>query len=307
MKKQLILMMMIMMPAIYGVAPLYINDVENIDVSNVQLNGCSWSNGVMFMVYGYDDEAPYAENKGSIWLTQNSYSDGGASPSLNIVELMIEAGQCSIDIDSGSTITLTYDGGQTAVLTLPQLTGSFSGYIGSDYNFYGCADLTAGDVHACPVGVDRYISDMSISYAYHSLQSTYDRAYWAVWDYVPSGCTIDSVSCDNPNAVCSYVASDNSIRFVAFTDNDGGEIESSVQIDIEGSGDCELTNGEYILSFDEGGTPNLGTKSNIGGDTTLQICIPMVNVLNSIEMWKLGHIGMDYLLDYISEWKGEPC
>lgn len=96
-----------------------------------------------------------------------------------------------------------------------------------------------------------------------------NRGYWAVYDVVPAGCTVSSVSCSaSGNADCAYYSPDNSIRVVAYTNEAGGGVANSVTMTVQGTGSCTLSGGQYVESWNDG-TPVLGSITSFTTDADI--------------------------------------
>ena len=94
--------------------------------------------------------------------------------------------------------------------------------------------------------------------------ASYGKAYWSVDENVAS-CSVTGASCSGTNVDCTYVGG--AIRVVAYTPESGGAITKSIQVSVTGTGNCALTNGLGVESYDGIG----GSASSVGGIVTLSL------------------------------------
>ena len=136
--------------------------------------------------------------------------------------------------------------------------------------------------------VSRTTSGSTVTYS-TTMATNYPRAYYVVYDVVPSGCTVNSVSCSTSNAECGYYTPDRSIRVVGYTSEAGGSLPTSVSVSVSGSGSCSLNNGQYAESYNTGSSSNIGSITNLVGTPVLQLSADCTalrsSALTSITSW----------------------
>ena len=117
--------------------------------------------------------------------------------------------------------------------------------------------------------VTRTGSENTITYS-SNMATTYPKAYWAVYEVVPSGCTVSSVSCSVSNG-CSYVSADKSIRVTGYTAEAGGSMPPSITVTVSGTGSCLLNNGDYVESYNTGTQAVTGSLTDISGSISMSL------------------------------------
>lgn len=136
----------------------------------------------------------------------------------------------------------------------------------------------------------------SITYS-TNMATTYQRAYWAVEEIVPSGCIISSVSCSSGQ--CSY--SNGIIHAVGYTAESGGNMPSSISINIVGTGSCYLNNGHFVESYNDGANIVLGSSTILSQVWPLTLTAQSCN--NAADKNTNCFIEDMELLDYMLLWR----
>lgn len=163
-------------------------------------------------------------------------------------------------------------------------------------------------------------SEGTIFYRTNEPYLTADKAYWAIQDVVPAGCTITDVSCNIANGGCSLI--DNEIRIIGHTSISGYDMVNELAVTVEGYGQCQFAHlsdtGMAVYGYyDEANsrsypgmsekiintmTLTLADPPACLGDTNKDLVVDWDEVNSAIANWLNGPISWTDVNEIISKW-----
>ena len=152
--------------------------------------------------------------------------------------------------------------------------------------------------------VSRSAANNVVTYTTGVATSFY-KAYYAVNDIVPAGCTItQQPTCAGNYQSCSYVSSDRSLRVVGYTAEAGGSMPSSVAVTVVGTGSCTLGNFNYAESYKatSGGAAVLGSSTSVTDSDALTLSVAACSTKGDTSSPCDGKVSNQELLNYITRW-----
>lgn len=129
------------------------------------------------------------------------------------------------------------------------------------------------------------------------------KGTWAVYQPVPSDCIINSAICIGTNRDCYFHASSRTIRAIAYTSQEGGNLPSEINVTLIGAGNCTLGAAQYVEIYNDGTAHQATSAEYLTGDSVVSMPTTCKNLADAIPYGNCnGFVENKELLDYTDVW-----